>query len=720
MSEGFSTDGMLDIFLYESEQLLESLEQIVLASRDADAFTESEINEIFRCMHTIKGSSGMMMFDNIMHVSHSLEDIFYYIRGTDNIKEPHLELVEIVFRVMDFITGELEKIKEGEESDGDPAELLKDLKDFLDKMKNDVTDSGGELPPEKEYEAPMQFYLAPAEDNNESKFYKISISYKATAMMCNVRAYQSVYALKEIAEDLLYMPEDILTDEKSSDVILAEGFHMLLQTRSEKEDVEKLIDTSSDVEGILVESCTAKDFAKGFGEESILADSKEESETEDDAALKGKEEKADKKEPALGDYVIKSREPGKAKELAKNQKSKPQQAKQAFMSINVEKMDQLMTLMGELVIAESAVLQNPDLIDCGLELGEFKKAARQLLKISSEMQEVIMSMRMMPLTNTFQKMNRTVFDVSRKLGKDIEFEMIGETTEVDKNIIEHISDPLLHLVRNSVDHGIESNEDRKAAGKEERGKVILEAKNEGGKVWVSVRDNGKGLNRKVLFKKAKEKGLIEPNKTMDDFTDKEIYNFITLPGFSTKEQVTEYSGRGVGMDVVVKNIQEVGGKLEIDSEEGKGSVMTIKIPLTLAIIEGIKLRVNNTMFIVETAAVQEFIRVNDDMLVEEPDGTEYVMIRGECYPVIRLNEFYHLGEYKKSERGDVMIVLQYEEQAVGVFVDELLGAQEVVVKPIPSYIKKVAGLSGCTQLGDGSIALILDIGSLIAGQKGES
>lgn len=718
MSEGFSMDGMLDVFLYESEQLLENMEQTVLASQNEEAFTENEINEIFRCMHTIKGSSGMMMFDNIMHVSHSLEDIFYYIRGTENIREPHLELVEIVFRVMDFITGELEKIKSGGEADGNPEVLLKDLKEFLDKLKNNVTDSGGELPPEKEFEAPKQFYLAPAEENNESRFYKISISYKSTAMMCNVRAYQSVYALKEIAEDLIYVPEDILTNESTSDVILAEGFHMLLQTRSEKADVEKLIDTSADVEGILVESCTARDFAKGFGEESILADSREE--TQEAAETAGEEKKAEKKEPELGDYVIKSREPGKAKELAKNQKGKTKQAKQAFMSINVEKMDQLMTLMGEMVIAESAVLQNPEILDSGLELGEFKKAARQLLKISSEMQEVIMSMRMMPLTNTFQKMNRTVFDISRKLGKDVEFEMIGETTEVDKNIIEHISDPLLHLVRNSVDHGIESGEERAAAGKTERGKVVLEAKNEGGKVWVSVRDNGKGMSRKVLFKKAKEKGLIDANKTIEDFTDKEIYSFITLPGFSTKEQVTEYSGRGVGMDVVVKNIQEVGGKLEIDSEEGKGSVMTIKIPLTLAIIEGIKLRVNDTMFIVETAAVQEFIRVNDDMMVEEPDGTEYVMIRGDCYPVIRLNEYYHLGEYKKSERGSIMIVLKYEEQAVGVFVDELLGAQEVVVKPIPSYIKKVAGLSGCTQLGDGSIALILDIGSLIAGKKGES
>ncbi len=712
MSEGFSTEGMLDIFLYESEQLLENMEQTVLASKDADAFDENEINEIFRCMHTIKGSAGVMMYDNIMHTAHGLEDIFYYIRETENIKEPHLELVEIVFRVMDFITGELEKIKSGDEPDGDSTELLKDLKSFLETLKSDVTDSGGELPPEQEYEAPTQFYLAPADEGNESKFYKISISYRADTDMCNIRAYSAVYALKDIAEDLLYMPEDIITNEDSSKVILAEGFHMLLQTKSEKADVEKLIDASG-VEGILINACDAKDFAKGFSEESILteADAKKEEDKE--------KEKAGKKEPALGDYVIKSREPGKAKELVKNQKGKKEQVKQAFMSVNVEKMDQLMTLMGEMVIAESAVLQNPEILDCGLELPEFKKAARQLTKITSEMQEIIMSMRMMPLTNTFQKMNRTVFDVSRKLGKDIEFEMVGETTEVDKNVIEHISDPLLHLVRNSVDHGIESNEDRKAAGKEEKGKVILEARNEGGKVWITVKDNGKGLNRKVIFKKAKEKGLIDPYKSIDEYSDKEIFNFITLPGFSTKEKVTEYSGRGVGMDVVMKNIQEIGGRLDIESEEGKGSSMIIKIPLTLAIVEGIKMRVGDSVFIVETSAVQEFIRVQEDMMITEPDGREYVMLRGDAYPVIRLHKFYHIDKKAKNGRDDVMIIVKYEEQAVGIFVDELLGAQEVVVKPIPSYVKKVPGLSGCTQLGDGSIALILDIGSLTANQKGE-
>ena len=374
-----------------------------------------------------------------------------------------------------------------------------------------------------------------------------------------------------------------------------------------------------------------------------------------------------------------------------------------------------MDLIGELVISESVVLQNPDLKVPGLNLNSFNKAAAQMSKISTDLQNVIMSMRMVPLTNTFQKMNRIVFDVSRKLGKDIEFEMVGEQTEVDKNIIEHISDPLMHMVRNAVDHGIESKEERKEAGKTEKGKVVLSAKTEAGKVWISVEDNGKGLDREKLLAKARKQGLLDDNKPDSAYTDKEVYQFITLPGFSTKEQVTEYSGRGVGMDVVVQNIQSIGGTLEIDSNPGQGSIMSLKIPLTLAIVNGIVMETGNSSFVLETAVIKEFFSVTEDMMIHEPNGEEYVMIRGECFPVIRLGRWYDLKEeYQESVEKGMMLILEVEDKKVCLFVDRLIGEQEIVVKPIPSYIKKVKGLSGCTQLGDGSIALILDPGGLIA------
>ncbi len=721
MAEEFSTDGMLDIYLFENEQLLEQLQDRVLEQKDADCFDEDSINEIFRTMHTIKGSSGIMMFDNITAVSHKLEDVFYYLRESHPDNVPHLELVEHVLEVQDFISGEMEKIRNGDSADGDSREIIARLDQFLEKIKNGGEGVEEEAAPANVHEEPKQFYIAPVA-TSASRFYKVYITFYPETEMANVHAYKAVYALKEIAEDLLYSPEDIISDERSAEVIREEGFKILLQAQCSEEDIRKLVGIGYDIQKVDIFECKAEEFLQGFDfggqEEHIdLESSVEEIETrsrekEEGAKEAPKEEakKPEKPKIAPGDFVIKSKEPGKQKKLAKD---KPKTEKASFISVNVSKMDQLMELIGELVISESVVLQNPDLKVPGLNLNSFNKAAAQLSKISTDLQNVIMSMRMVPLTNTFQKMNRIVFDVSRKLGKDIEFEMVGEHTEVDKNIIEHISDPLMHLVRNAVDHGIETNEERVDSGKPNKGKVIMSARTEAGKVWISVEDNGKGLDREKILAKARKQGILDENKPDSAYTDKEVYQFITLPGFSTNEQVTEYSGRGVGMDVVVQNIQQIGGTLDIESTPGFGSIMSLKIPLTLAIIDGIVMETGNSSFVLETGVIKEFVRVKEDMMIHEPDGDEYIMIRGECYPVVRLGKWYGMSEYKESIEDGVMLILEVEEKKVCLFVDKLIGEQEIVVKPIPSYIKKVKGLSGCTQLGDGSIALILDAAGLV-------
>ncbi len=710
MAEEFNLDGMVDIYIYENGQLLENLEEIVLETKDDEAFDENSINEIFRIMHTIKGSSGVMMYDNIMKVSHKLEDIFYYLRENIGIKEPHMELTDIVFQVMDFINGEMEKIKDGNDPDGDNLQLIELMDKFLVNLKgaaDSPKEAEKEQPPAPETSSnmglgPNQFYIAP-QVSGTAKCFRIKITYHEDTQMSNLRAYSATYALKEYTEDVHYWPEDILTDENSSDTILAEGFLMLVRGDFTEDKLRELLDTTSEISDIMISECAVAEFERGFSDEPVQEESAEVPATGIEV------QKKEEAHPQPGDYVI-QKEAGKAKQITKKKKK---EVKQAFMSVNIDKMNMLMDLMGEMVIAESVVLQNPDLQVPNLDLSNFQKAASQLSKITTEMQELIMSMRMMPLTNTFQKMNRTVFDMSRKLGKNIEFEMIGDTTEVDKNIIENISDPLMHLVRNSVDHGVETPEERRAAGKTEPAKVTLEAKNEGGKVWISVKDNGKGLNRNKLYKKAWENGILPDNRIESDYSDKEIFQFITFPGFSTKEKVTEFSGRGVGMDVVVKNIQKIGGVLDIDSVEGEGTTMTMKIPLTMAIIDGIVMRNGNTKFVMETGAIKQFIRVTDNQLIHEPNGEEYVMIRGECYPILRLSQKYHLEDAVTDVEDGVMLLLEYEGNTLCVLIDELVGTQEIVVKPIPPYVKKVHGISGCTQLGDGSIALILDVSGLM-------
>lgn len=717
MEEGFSTEGMLDMYLFENGQLIEKMEGTTLEKKDEDSFDEATINEFFRIMHTIKGSSGIMMYDHITKVSHKLEDIFYYLRESHPDNIPHLELVDDILQVTDYITKEFEKIKEGEDPDDDPTDLIENMDKFLEKIKGGMKKKGEDLPLENAYVAPSQYYIAPVSTEN-SHFFRINVAYRPETEMCNIRAYTAAYSLKEIAEDMLYKPEDIISNEDSAKVILEEGFRILLQTQSEQEEILKLIDGSG-IDNINIEECAATDFFSGFdnfGTPSIDLDSSIES-------IQSKYEKNEKSdvtdtkkiELEPGDYVIQSKNPSKPKkqQLAKNSKEKNIQAQQTFISVNVEKMDMLMDLIGEIVIAESVVLQNPDLKVPGLNLANFQKAASQLTKFTSEMQDIIMSMRMMPLSNTFQKMNRIIFDVSKKLGKNIELELIGENTEVDKNIIEHISDPLMHLVRNALDHGIEMGEERIAAGKSEKGKIILEARNEGGKVLIIVKDDGKGMSGTKIFKKAKNLGIIPDYKFESDFSNKELLQLITYPGFSTKEQITEYSGRGVGMDVVARNVQDIGGTVEIDSVEGKGSEVVLKIPLTLAIIDGIIMEVGSATFVIETSAVNEFLSLKDNSIIKEPSGEEYVMVRGNCYPVIRLNQKYGIDDAVTNINTGIMIIVEHDDRKICIFVDHLIGEQEIVVKPIPSYIKKVDGLSGCTQLGDGSIALILDVGGLL-------
>ena len=716
MADQFNTDDMLDMYLFENTQLLERLQEIVLEQKDEDYFDEDSINEIFRTMHTIKGSSGIMMFDDITKIAHKLEDVFFYLRESHPEKVPHVELVEHVLDVADFIMGEMEKLQNGESADGNSTKAVAAIDKFLTKIKvanGDAEPGTAAKEPEKPAE-PQQFYIAPMA-TNASHFFKIYLTYNPEMELVNVHAYKMVYALKEIAEDLMYSPEDIISDDRACDEIKENGFKLLLQTQSTEKELRNIIKPGYDIQKVDIYECTAKEFQQGFDSvgSEIRIDLESSAEEIEEKAKKEEEEKEkqQKKPMAPGDFVIQSKEPGKAKKLAKDKPKKAEKA--AFISVDVAKMDMLMDLIGELVISESVVLQNPDLKVPGLKLDNFNKAAAQMSKISTDLQNVIMSMRMVPLTNTFQKMNRIVFDVSRKLGKDIEFEMVGDTTEVDKNIIEHISDPLMHLVRNSVDHGIESKEERLAKGKPAKGKVTLSAKTESGKVWIGVQDNGQGLDRDKIMAKARKQGILDPTRPDSSYTDKEVYQFITLPGFSTNEKVTEYSGRGVGMDVVVSNLQSIGGTLEIESTPGQGSIMSLKIPLTLAIIDGIVMKVGSSAFVMETGVVKEFVSVTEDMMIEEPNGSEFVMIRGEAYPVIRLGDWYHLRDYKRKVEEGMMVILEVEGEKFCIFVDTLVGKQEIVVKPIPSYVKKVKGLSGCTQLGDGSIALILDAAAML-------
>ncbi|MBF0277325.1 MAG: chemotaxis protein CheA [SAR324 cluster bacterium] len=382
--------------------------------------------------------------------------------------------------------------------------------------------------------------------------------------------------------------------------------------------------------------------------------------------------------------------------------------KQSDIRVNVNKIDQLINLVGELVISEAMITHNPNLTD--IESDRFVESARQLNKNVRDLQEVAMSMRMLPVSGTFRKMVRVVHDVSKKVGKKVELKLKGEDTEVDRTVIEHISDPLLHIIRNAVDHGIDSPDERTAAGKPEKGTLVLEAKHSGNEVWITISDDGRGLNREKILNRAKERGLVAEDS---DPPDSEIWKMVFLPGFSTAETVTDFSGRGVGMDVVKRNIDELRGRVDVTSSPGVGTNFVLRIPLTLAIIDGMLIRVGTMIYVIPIVGIRESLKPKKEAISATNDGLEVVLIREELIPVIRLHELHQLKPDSKDLNDGIVIVIEDHENQACLFVDEVLGERQVVVKGMPQFFGDVPHLAGCTILGDGDISLILDLVSLI-------
>lgn len=652
------SEPMLELFIFETLELISQLENIALTSEKENAI-KAQINEMFRIVHTIKSSAAMMNFENIASLSHSMEDVFYYIRENHPKNVDYSALTDIVLRGADFIKNEVNQIQAGNDPNHDASMIVQEINEFLSLLKNNDNFI---------YQETKGTYLISKGSNGVhdaigKNRFKALIFFEDGCEMENIRAFNIIHNFEKSADIIGYSPQDIIENQKSAEVIRKSGFEIEFST-------ELGID---DVKTILSDSIFLKDFKLELID-SIKADC---------TAI----EKND-----MGMENIKST------------------IKQSMISVNVSKLDKLMDLVGELVISQAMVIQNPELE--GLNLNSFNKASSQLQKLTNELQDAVMSMRMVPLSATFQKMHRVVRDMGKKLNKDLKLEIIGEETEVDKNITEHLSDPLIHLVRNAVDHGIETAEERVSKGKPAIGKITLEARNEGGDVWIIVRDDGRGLDKKSILQKAKQRELLK--KPENELTDREIYSYIFLPGFSTNEEVTEFSGRGVGMDVVNKNIEEIGGTVQVDSAYEIETTVSIKIPLTLAIIDGMKVRVGKSIYIIPITSIKESFKVQESAIIrDEANNSEIIMLRGNCCPVIRLHEFFSVKPDTTNLNEGIIVVVENEAKLTCLFVDELMGVQQVVVKVLPRYIKKVNGISGCTVMGNGSVSLIIDVSGLV-------
>ncbi len=694
-------EAMLDMYFYETNSLLEQLDEILLRTEQSNAFESDDIKEIFRIMHTIKGSSAMMGFDNLSVLAHKAEDMFFVIREHPDVITDVSFVYDLVFQVSDSYKAQIEALQNNINGEYE-AMNFDDLIDKLIKARDKLnSEASGEAVSE---DAPAAGGAAavPAVSGGNTN---VRVFFEDGCQMENLRAFLLINSIREECSFLEFSPQDVETNAETSKDIIDNGFFVSFTANDGKTDyVLKLIEGAMNVQSYEVINSVPEDPKEEAPKAEIPPEpAKQELKTEKPAAP------AAAPAPAAQNSSVE-----KAQAAVANANGGAQQ-KQSLISVNLAKLDALHDIVGEIITTESMVISNPDLE--GLELESFNKAARDLKKLTGELQDTVMSIRMVPLAGVFQKMNRIVRDMRKKLGRDVEFVLEGEDTEVDKSIVDNLQDPLMHLVRNCMDHGIgeEDPESRTALGKPAKATLRLTAQNASGEVIITVSDDGQGIDPEKIMNKAKRMGLL--TKPESEYSDREIQNMILLPGFSTNEVVTEFSGRGVGMDVVKANIEKCGGQIIVDSKKGEGTNFIIKIPLTMAIIDGMEITVGDLVFAVPISTIHESFKVEPGQLLRDTGGKEMIMIRGVVYPILRLHEKFMIDTEVTNLEDGILLLVETDNKSMCIFADKLIGEQQVVVKPFPKYLSryniKGEGLSGCTIMGDGSISLIIDTNTLI-------
>ena len=696
-------DNMLDMYLFETNSLLEQLDELLIEAEKAGDFTVDDVNEIFRIMHTVKGSSAMMEFNSLMQIAHHIEDLFFFIRenGLDSLESSHKStLFDLMFRSTDLLRAEVSKVQNNEPLSDNVDSLTEEINSFLKKISKDNKDTSPEnkktdKPAAKESAKPaaapvavvdldeVRMDLAECPDDNAAYFLRIF--FDEGCGMENLRAFMLISSLKESGLEFNFYPSDVETNSQSSVSIIEKGFYLALDSRETADAAISQINNMNNLRSYeLIQNVKAKSAVE---EKAVAAASA----------------------PVNQDNAAPANTPA-----ASTGHQMP--SKQNLISVNLAKLDNLVAIVGEIVITESMVTSSPEIQNMK-NLDSFLKATRQLRKLTDDLQDIVMSLRMVPVSGVFQKMNRIVRDMKQKLKKDVRLTIVGENTEVDKSIVDSIGDPIMHIVRNSMDHGIEETaEDRIRAGKNPQGEIILSASHTTNEVIISIRDDGRGVNPAGVLAKAKRNGIL--TKPESEYTQKEILSLLLAPGFSTNETVTEFSGRGVGMDVVKKNVEAIGGTITITSELGKGMCTTLKIPLTMAIVDGMEISVGKSVFTIPIANIRQSFKVKNDEVIYDTEGNEIIRCMNQFYPIIRIHRLYNIETEVTNIEDGILVWVESGDKSYCLFVDDLLGEQQVVVKPLPVYLNsfniKDSGISGCTILGDGNISIILDVLNLYA------
>ncbi len=690
LSAGIDLSQFYQVFFEEAGENLDTMEQLLL-NLNIDTADDEELNAIFRCAHSIKGGAATFGFGDVAELTHQMETLLDKLRRHELM--PTSPMVDTLLQSGDALRAQLGRHQGSGADPFDTSDLLVAIRGYVE---------GQAVAAPAPAAAKVVAAAAPAASKKPGVRH---LELQVGPLTDLTEADNLVELFKEITDLGTIEPLDagisqdgmrrykILTSSTDDDLLDLFTFHVT------REQVKLMplgdgFGFHAGAPGAPPVEASTDDPGYGFFDN---APGLPEGVTDGSGSADAKSQEVAKPVAVVA-----------AKPVAKPDPKAAVGADQATLRVSIEKVDQLINLVGELVITQAMLAQNSRDVDPSL-YQQLTAGLADLERNTRDLQESVMSIRMIPMSIVFNRFPRMLRDLAAKLGKKVELVTQGEATELDKSLVEKITDPLTHLVRNSCDHGIELPAERAARGKPEHGTITLVASHQGGSIVIEVRDDGKGLNRAKLISKAREKGIDAP----DTMTDSEVWSLIFAPGFSTADVVTDVSGRGVGMDVVKRNITSLGGTVEIDSAEGYGMKVSVRLPLTLAIMDGMSVGVGEEVYILPLSSVVESFQIQSTTVKTVAGSGRVVEVRDEYMPVIELERIFNVPRFDFEHVSSIMVVVEAEGGRVALMVDELLGQQQVVVKNLEANYRKVTDVSGATIMGDGRVALILDVGSLV-------
>lgn len=698
------TNQYMEMFLEESREHLQSLNDGLLALEN-DPEEVSVVNDIFRNAHTIKGMSATMGFTKIAELTHDMENVFDLLR-TEKMKV-NSDIMDTLFKTIDSLEQMIESV-----GSGGPEDVV-DITGFASKLSalaSGKSISEAEPAPAPAAEATPAAAAAPAAAssieysdtdkdvileaaNGGMHAYHIKVTLAASCVLKSARTYMVMNSLDQVGEVVKSVPPAEDLEQEKFDL----AFDVVVVTDSEMKPIEETLLSISEVE--TVEMTDAVEEIKQSAPAASTAPA---------APAAAEAAPAAENVPApvasAAPVAKAAAAPPAKKPAADAKKLKGGQS----VRVDIEKLDTLLNLMGELVINKVRLEQ----IGITHRLTELTETLEQMDRVTTDLQTVVMKVRMVPVGQVFNRFPRMVRDLAKELGKELNLTIEGEETELDRTVIDEIGDPIMHLLRNSLDHGLEHPDEREAKGKPRIGEVGLIARHEGNNVVIMVTDDGKGIDADVIRRKAIEKGMISEDEA-NSLDDADAVRLIFLPGFSTAEVVTDVSGRGVGMDVVRSKIETLGGHVDVETKIDEGSVFKIKLPLTLAIIQALLVKVQEEMYAIPLGSIDSTINITQED-IKTVRNREVIVLRGQIIPIIRLGDTLNVPRVHETENADIFVVVVHiGERKAGIVVDNLIGQQEIVIKTLGKLLAGLKVISGATVLGDGRVAMILDVSALM-------